>query len=712
MSMQWGEQQNKGMEQPARGPSGVTQPHLEAFGVNATTAPPLDPQTTMQRGDEVTAVQRMLSDSHTSAVMLLGTPGVGKSTLANLLYQHIQAAKQQGQPAPRYLVWLTLGTYSTLPDIIAAILSGVNMQEAGLFLLKPEQQVTIMLRALRRSQHNALIVLDQFEVLLHPETNQGVAGRGALPAFLEMLQTDLGASRFLLTSYSLPYDEQKLSEPRVRSYQVSRISLPEGIALLQRRGIKGSPEELSFVWQRCMGNVFALILFHALLQLSGISLSYVLVSPDYQAMWAGDVAANLTASVYYFLNPIQRAIMHVLSLFYEPVPLEGIVMTITGNANGTTPGSSYNFKTFEREIELLRHAGLVQLVSNSTGVANYTVHSLMRQYVLEHFLEEGNHGSPDDPATLTVSMPPKTEPANPEAQRVALAAGHTQVAAYYRFVADNYGPSREQRKGLQDVTALVATIRHLCLGWRWQRACDLLFEQGLHESMVQWGAWNTLIGLYTAMLPPFGVLLRHDEGIVASHVAMLYGRMGEAQQSKQYFEQALAIQRQIGDQRGEATTLANQGELQRMRGEFEQAHVSLERALELNKAQPDANLRCILLHNLGLLSHQEKHFEQALRYYTEALQLASNLDNKQYTGMILTNLGMLLYEQQQLQDALAILLAALQLRIEIEDPTAPMLERFLVAVEQKMGPAKYTQATEEALRVQQDVFSRFAFADM
>jgi hypothetical protein len=41
-----------------------------------------------------------------------------------------------------------------------------------------------------------------------------------------------------------------------------------------------------------------------------------------------------------------------------------------------------------------------------------------------------------------------------------------------------------------------------------------LFEEGLHESMVQWGAWNTLIGLYTGLLPPFGILVRRDEGLV------------------------------------------------------------------------------------------------------------------------------------------------------------------------------------------------------
>ncbi len=133
---------------------------------------------------------------------------------------------------------------------------------------------------------------------------------------------------------------------------------------------------------------------------------------------------------------------------------------------------------------------------------------------------------------------------SPEALQAVLAPGHLQVAEYYLHVARETSPPRDQRKSLQDVQPIVSAIRHLCLGGYWQRACDLLFEEGLHESMVQWGAWNTLIGLYTGLLPPFGMLVRRDELLVYSHVGMLYGRMGEYQQSQSYFEQALSMQRQ------------------------------------------------------------------------------------------------------------------------------------------------------------------------
>src|SRR5207248_7560714 len=147
------------------------------------------------------------------------------------------------------------------------------------------------------------------------------------------------------------------------------------------------------------------------------------------------------------------------------------------------------------------------------------------------------------------------------------------------------------------------------LGRHWQHSCELLFEEGLHESMVQWGEWNALLGLYMAMLPPFGFLMRLDEALVASHVAMIYGRLGEQQQSKSYFEQALTIQQQIGDLSGQAMTLINQGELLRLRGEYQQARQNFEHSLSSLKERPDDQLQCILMHNMGLIIQHEKDYD-------------------------------------------------------------------------------------------------------
>jgi tetratricopeptide (TPR) repeat protein len=689
-------------------------PTTVAFGLNAMTPPPTDPQITMQRADEINNIQSMFGDVQTSAVILIGSPGSGKSMLAALLFRRLQMAKNGGLAAPKYMVWLTIGTYTTLPDIITAILDGIGMPDKGLFLLKPEQQISSLLRALRRSGENALVVLDQFELLLHPETQQGVAGRGVLPLFLEMLQTDLGTSRILLTSYNSPYDENKIEQPRVRAYLVTRISLPEGVALLQQRGVQGKPEEISFIWQRCAGHAYALVLCSALVHLSNISLDILLNSPDYRPLWSGDVIANLIIAIHYFLNPTQNAIVHALSLFHEPVPKAGIFITITGE---TITAQKQNEQAdvvgvFEQELQLLTHLGIIQTLFSATNTFCYTLHPLLRQYTLEHFMEDmtqrgkAGHVPPWADNTLQVSDTQK------EQLQSALIAGHIQVASYYENTIREQCPPREQRVKLQDIAPIITTLRHLCLGQRWQRACDLLFRENLHETMVLWGAWNTLIGLYTAMLPPFGILRPVDEGLVASQVGMLYGRIGEYQQSKTYFDKAITLQREIGNKHGEAVSLTNQGELLRIHGDYNQARQNFEIALSLSAQPSNPQLKSVIYHNLGLLSQHGRDYKQASIYYTKALALAAQIEHQQYAGTILTNLGMLLYEEHHYQEALSILFSALQIRQGLQDPTTSLLERFLVAVEQKMGSEKYKQLCIEALQIQPQVLDRFLPSDM
>jgi len=73
---------------------------------------------------------------------------------------------------------------------------------------------------------------------------------------------------------------------------------------------------------------------------------------------------------------------------------------------------------------------------------------------------------------------------------------------------------------------------------------------------------------------------------------------------------------------------------------------------------------------------------------------------------------MLLYEQRHFQEALALLFEALSLRLSQQDPTATLLERFLIAIEQKMGSVQYAQLSKEAISIQAQLLYRFTASDM
>jgi tetratricopeptide (TPR) repeat protein len=681
--------------------------HFFGFEMNATVPPATDPGSIMQRAEEVDTIQALLSSAHTSAVMLVGEPSVGKSTLAALVYERLLLVKRQGRAGPHHLVWLRLGTYTTVADVIAAILSCINAAEAGLLLLKPEQQISLLLQALRRPQEHALIVLDQFEVFLSSKTDSRVAGRSPLSLFLDILQADLGDSRLILTSNHFPSEFQSAENPWVRLYHVPPLSIAEGVALLQQCGVTGTPDELFLAWQHCAGHVFALVLLSTFIYQSHIPLSTLLTAPDYQVVWRGNVLLNLLVLVCYQLTPMQYSILRTLSLFSESVPLQGII-AIIANGNEVVMESQKVRFAFEQTVHLLTELSLMQAFLSSSGICSYTIHSSLRQYIIEHYLEgtDQNAGSPDP--TLN----------NPETLRTALAADYLRVAAYYQHGAEQQHPPdgqlRKQYTSLQDVEPVIAAIRYLYLAGRWQSACDLLFTDGLHERMVQWGAWNTLIDLYTSLLPPAGSLQRRDEGTIASHLGMLYDRLGEHSQSQSYYEMALTLQREMGDLRGEATTLINQGESLRVRGEWKQAHSNFAQAMVLNQQLQDPYLQCIVLHNLGLLYHDLKAYDDSLGYYHASLQLAYNLSQKEQSetmtynlGTILTNLGMLLYTLKCRFEAMALFLAALELRQELHDPTVSGLQEFLTAIERKIGAQAYAQLCESALNIQQQVLAYF-----
>lgn len=646
------------------------------FSIDSTIPPLTHSARIIQRDEVIAALRQVISNPHLSALQIVGEACAGKSTLAALLYRNLEQAG-----AFRYFIWLRLGAYTALPDLIAAILSRIGIDEPGLFHLEAGEQIRLLARALQREQAPVFIVLDQFERLFDAETRQVLEGRGDIPLFFELLQTSLGQSRLVLTSTFAPSNTQELADTWIHSYQAPPIGLVEAAAFLRNCGAQGSPEEVSLAWQQCGGRIFALALCCDLLRLSGSTLDALLLSLDHQQVWNGDVTLNLLVAVYHQLNPLQRYLLRSLSLFYEPAPAEAIFMVCASE------DAVVDRKEAIANLDLLTRLFLLQPILNKRNVPCYDLHAFLRQYTVEHFTEYSERQfkrtlfrTPDG-ARAGEQQGSKPGIHAPESRRAARAAGHMRVVDYYQQQVQTQQASGQPLQRLEDLEPQLAVVRHMGLGSQWERAFELFIEEELYERMAQYGAWHTLVGFYTSVLPPQGLLTRYNSALVCNYLGFLYERMGNYPQSVSYYDEALAIQRSLTDTHGEAVTLTNQGELLRSRGENERALANFERAYMLNQQQPDPLIESVILHNLGILHHLEKHYELALNYYQDALERMRDLEEQYEEGTLLVDIGMLLYELGRQPEAVSVLRYAIQLRKSLNDPTVSSLETLLAEVE-------------------------------
>ena len=528
------------------------------------TFPPTDPKTIQQRQKVVEQVYSELTKPDVNCIVLTGIGGIGKSTVAALVYRY---AEEQSKHSTTLFaaesLWFTVEANTTFPDLAGMLSTALDKPIANFGQLPPQQQAASLFHVLNTTDNPRLIVVNQFENLMDGQTGQ--ATDPGLDEWIDVLNSQPCRCRILLTSRPVPRGIHDYPPTHMQEYLVEGLETNEGVELLRKQGVQttqATDVELRTVVGRCAGHALSLELLASILRRNrSLSLHSLFNNPTYAQLWMGNIAPKLLDYIYeQQLNELQRKLLAAFSVYREPVPLEAAQAVVDADATTKKSGSLLD------ALNVL----LAQHLLQESGSECYQLHIIVASYAKDHF-----------------------DTGSEQTNRQALRAAHTKAAQYYVQYAEASCPPRDKRRNADDVKPLVEAFWQYCQAGQWQEAYDLMLEEGLFSDLERWGRNVVLLELCQLLLPSrewqpersqealiyFEKALRirrevgdrRGEGVTLNNLGLVYNALGKQQEALSYFQQALDIRRKVGDRRGEGMALWNIGALYFERSRYDVA---------------------------------------------------------------------------------------------------------------------------------------------
>lgn len=653
-------------------PSSSTDKSTSTFRGIVGIPPPSDSRTIQQREQTVRDIYNKLTQPGFSALVLAGIGGLGKSTLAALVYRYVDAqqlAENNTFTAPP--LWLRVDPAVTLVDILSNLCAALNAPTPDLSTLTPPNQAVALINVLNTAGKGRLMVLDQFENVLD---NEGCAlpDRPGIGEWLDALNSQPCACRVLLTSRPDPQGTHKYPQTYLRIYHVEGLNEAEGIELLHKWSVQGSEAEMCMAIQRCKGHALSLTLLASLLQKRNLSLATLLKDPQYTQLWMGDIAQELLDAIYEELDLLERRLLAGFSAYREPVPPDAANAVIENSTRVSTP-----------QVQAAIGALLAQHLLDARGEGCYQPHAIVAEYVRCHLVE-----------------------GNEQANRQTMLEAQSKAAQYYLERSKTSCPPRENRRKVSDVHDLIEAIWQYCQAEQWMEAYEVMQAEGIFDEIKRWGGNAVLLELYQLLLPPdkwkaelaqaahiysdlgwiysdlgqkklaqeyYELALsnyrtiddRWGEGNALFNLGLIDNTLGKKDESLQYFGQALSAHREVGNRRGEGRTLSMIGRIYGDSGKLALALDHYEQALAILRQVEDEDWEARVLHNLGMAYYALGQKDAALDYYERALAMDRKLADRGEEGKVLNSIGLYYNGLGQPEKALEYLEEALSIHSEI-----------------------------------------------
>ncbi len=241
-------------------------------------------------------------------------------------------------------------------------------------------------------------------------------------------------------------------------------------------------------------------------------------------------------------------------------------------------------------------------------------------------------------------------------------------------------------------------------------------RQGEGRSLTGLGAISRSFGQYEPALDYYQQALainqeigdRQGEGVTLNNIGLVYDNLGQYQPALDTYQQALAIRQEIGDRNGEGTTLNNIGAVYDNLGQYQRALDTYQQALAILQEIGDRKVEGVTLNNIGLVYDNLGQYQRALDTYQQALAIRQEIGDRAGEGATLNNIGAVYQSLGQYQRALATYQQALAIRQEIGDRAGEGATlNNIGAVYQSLGQYQRALATyQQALAIRQEIGDR------
>ncbi len=187
---------------------------------------------------------------------------------------------------------------------------------------------------------------------------------------------------------------------------------------------------------------------------------------------------------------------------------------------------------------------------------------------------------------------------------------------------------------------------------------------------------------------------------------------GNYEAAKRFHTENLALCRQCGDRKGEASALNNLGNTQRAERDYEAAQSNFEQALAIYEALGDAWAIGAAQSNLGLVALRQSDYELATRRMEAALQRFQQVEDAAQIALVTCNMGNVALEQGDFERARDCFEISLRLnrRLKKQHSVALLLHNLAEVTYPLEGAKAAETLFVESLRLRRELGSRTAVA--